>query len=148
MPRRVQPKRPVPDPEARAAPKRPPDIPRAIDQTTSFDDDILIPPAREAKEWICDNCGRGGAIPDPGYLDIDPRYSVGTHDCQAARKGVKPRVPLIADFHFDRAMWLRGDLQRRRAKAFQKSVSGGKLSPEEIQLAAQFRIIAGLGPIE
>lgn len=145
MVRRIQPKRPVPDPEARAAPKRPPDIPHAIDQTTTFDDDILIPPPREAKEWYCDNCGQKGAIPDPGYLDIDPRYSVGTHDCIKVQKGVKPRVRLIADFHFDRAMWDRGDLPRRRQRAYNKSLAGGKMSEDEVRLAMQFRIIAGLG---
>jgi hypothetical protein len=143
--RKMQPKRPVEDPLAQAAPPR--KVPKAKQQQ-AFDDDILIPPPREAKAWYCAECGQTGAVPDPGYLDIDPRYSVGTCECQPNRKGGRPRVRLIADFHFDRAEWERAQAPIREKKAYEKSVNGGKMSWEEVALANRFRLKVGLAPLD
>lgn len=134
--------KPLPDPEARAAPPR--RAPRASGEQTAAWDDIPIPEPRTANEWYCDNCGEKGGTPDPGMMQIDPRYAVGMHDCVRVVKGVRPKVKLVADFHFDRAEWNQHKERADEKRAFMKGMGGSALTPAELVLVRRFKIRHGL----
>lgn len=114
-----------------------------------FDDDILIPPPREAKRWVCAKCGEPTGEPEPGMLSIDPRYAAGHCPCTPGRRlrvaGYQHDIiPLIADFAFDRAKWLDEQAAVKERKAFDKAMAGMPVTPEERVLAVRHSKRAGL----
>lgn len=119
-------------------------MPRWRGRQLEMFDDIPIPPPREAKVWHCSECGQAGAAPEPGMLQVDNRYALGKCGCRKPYKGHTPLVNLIADFAFDRDVWAEQNLNRRMKAAYNKSLNGSQLKPEEAQLAARYRARIGV----
>lgn len=91
-----------------------------------MDDGIAIPPVRQAKFWVCQNCASDRGEPDPNYHQMDRRYAIGfCHGCR------KTGVTLVADFAFDRDDWDRRHPPKGKSTAMPKGYrrSQSKVKP-------------------
>ena len=122
-------------------------------QLVAFDDDLLIPPPREASKWYCTKCGEPTGEPESGMLLVDRRYAIGHCPCTPIRVNRKTgtrheMINLIADFAWDPEEHRARIEKHKEQLAYEKQAAGMGVTPEDAARAARYRIRNGLPPIE